>query len=93
MATNRKFKRLRLFAGEKIRRLMAANEAMATGYGGIKWCLVPRVWIQAVIAELAEPRLVVQDRVRRPGGGRKAVRMTFSDDPEAITRSDPQLQW
>jgi len=72
-----KFERLRPFSDEKMRRLMAANEALALGYGGI--AMVSRAsglsqpTIRAGLAELADPRLVVQGRVRRSGGGRKSV--------------------
>ena len=73
-----KFQRLRPFADEKMRRLMAASEAMVIGYGGI--AMVSRAsglsqpTIRVGMAELADPHLVVRDRVRHLGGGRKSMR-------------------
>ncbi len=101
-----KFERLRPVADEKMRRLMAASEAMAIGYGGI--AMVSRAsglsqpTIRAGMAELADPRLVVLGRVRRLGGGRKSVRAgdpTILEDLDRLispaTRGDPEnpLRW
>ena len=101
-----KFERMRPFLDEKVRRLTAANEAMAVGYGGIAMVSrasglsIPR--IRAGLEELARPDEVVQDRVRRPGGGRKTI---VEQDPSVredldrlispATRGDPEnpLRW
>ena len=74
---HQKFERVRPFLDEKVRRLTAATEAMALGYGGI--AMVSRAFglsehtIRAGMAELAEPDTVPSDRIRRPDGGRKTV--------------------
>jgi hypothetical protein len=66
-----KFRRLEPFLDEKVRRLAAANEALALGFGGI--AMVARAsglsvpTIRAGIAELDAPDTVVPDRIRRPG--------------------------
>lgn len=65
----------------QVRRLVAANEAMALGYGGVS--MVSRAsglsipTIRTGLEELARPDAVVQDRVRRPGGGRKVSRKCY----------------
>ncbi len=101
-----KFQRLRPFADEKMRRLMAASEAMVIGYGGI--AMVSRAsglsqpTIRVGMAELADPHLVVRDRVRHLGGGRKSMRTsdpTILEDLDRLispaTRGDPEnpLRW
>lgn len=93
---------------ERRRRLVAAAEARAWGWGGIRHVAratgVSRGVIQAGIAELQAPlegRLPVE-RVRRAGGGRKR---TVDTDPtlradlerliDPVTRGDPEspLRW
>lgn len=101
-----KFERMRPFLDEKVRRLVAANEAMALGYGGIS--MVSRAsglsipTIRTGLEELAQPDEVVQHRVRRPGGGRKTVvehDPSIRDDLDRLispaTRGDPEnpLRW
>jgi hypothetical protein len=101
-----KFRRLEPFLDEKVRRLAAANEALALGFGGI--AMVARAsglsvpTIRAGIAELEAPDTVVADRIRRPGAGRKTV---VDQDPTVLedldkliapaTRGDPEcpLRW
>jgi Rhodopirellula transposase DDE domain len=93
---------------ERRRRLVAAAEAIAWGWGGIKHVAratgLSRDVIQAGIAELRAPvedRLPVE-RIRRAGGGRKR---TVDTDPtlradlerliDPLTRGDPEspLRW
>ncbi len=91
---------------ERTRRLMAANEAMALGYGGVS--LVHRASglsrnaIAKGIRELEDGTAVVAGRVRRHGAGRQAI--TVSDPRlvdaleamvDAQTRGDPEspLRW
>jgi Rhodopirellula transposase DDE domain len=93
---------------ERRRRLVAAAEAVAWGWGGIRHVAkatgVSRRVIQAGIADLQAPdaeRLPV-DRIRRAGGGRKR---TVDTDPtlradlerliDPVTRGDPEspLRW
>ncbi len=72
---------------ERTRRLMAANEAMALGYGGVS--LVHRASglsrnaIAKGIRELEDGTAVVAGRVRRPGAGRPAITVS---DPRLVDR-------
>ena len=91
---------------ERTRRVTAANEAMAWGDGGIsavsRACGLSRRVIRRGIEELTERRALAAGRIRRPGGGRKALTVT---DPALMrtleaaiadeTRGDPQspLRW
>jgi hypothetical protein len=91
---------------ERLRRLVAAAEAQAIGYGGMT--LVSRVTgvsrraIAAGVAELEERPRPSKGRIRRPGGGRKRVAVTdrtLREDlvrlVEPTTRGDPEspLRW
>ncbi len=73
----KKYGRLAPFLDEKLRRLMAASEAWALGYGGI--ALVSRATglsiptIRTGLAELEDPDTIIGDRIRRPGAGRKPL--------------------
>ena len=91
---------------ERARRLVAAAEAVALGWGGVtavaKAIGVSRRAIQQGIKELQHPEELLPGRVRKPGGGRKT---TVSQDPtllqdleslvEPVTRGDPEspLRW
>ncbi|HET8851620.1 MAG TPA: ISAzo13 family transposase [Ktedonobacteraceae bacterium] len=91
---------------ERTRRLFAANEAMAIGWGGISVVSratgLARQVISAGIKELQEGQRAGEGRIRRIGGGRKS---TVSKDPrlredlerlvEPVTRGDPEspLRW
>jgi DDE family transposase len=93
---------------ERMRRLVAAALAQALGHGGITLVAqatsVARSTIGRGIAELAEPPTVppADQRIRRPGGGRKPLTET---DPtllwaldqlvDPLTRGDPEspLRW
>jgi transposase len=96
---------------ERARRLWAATEARAIGWGGISQVAdatgLSRITIKAGLTELDLPampaeREAAHHRVRRPGGGRKAL---VDHDPDLlrdletlvdpVTRGDPMspLRW
>ncbi len=104
-AVKQRFSRISDFLNERTRRLLAAAEAEAIGYGGVS--LVARatgVSRRAITAGLAELKAgarplqeKMQQRVRAPGGGRKKateVDATLLGDLDALiaplTRGDPQ---
>jgi transposase len=94
-------------ADERVRRLMVAAEALAIGRGGqlavARATGVSRTMIQRGIREVLQPELQApKGRVRRPGGGRKAmvtIDPTLRDDLERLveptSRGDPEspLRW
>ena len=94
-------------ADERVRRLMVAAEALAIGRGGqvavARATGVSRAMIQRGIQEVQQPELQApKGRVRRPGGGRKAMVVidpTLRDDLERLveptSRGDPEspLRW
>lgn len=105
----RKFRLLRPEMDERMRRQWAASEAQELGWGGVSTVAVAtglsRTTITAGLHELELPsgqRGMEALRVRRPGGGRRALTMT---DPgivaalealiEPLTRGDPEspLKW
>jgi Rhodopirellula transposase DDE domain len=91
---------------ERTRRLLAASEAVALGYGGVslvhRACGLSRNAIVRGIAELDGGRVVGEGRTRRPGAGRKPA---TTADPRLLaaldrliddqTRGDPAspLRW
>ena len=102
----RRYERIASELNERTRRLFAANEAMAIGWGGISVVSratgLARQVIRAGIKELQEGQRAGEGRIRRIGGGRKS---TVSKDPrlredlerlvEPVTRGDPEspLRW
>lgn len=90
---------------ERARRMVAASEATQMGYGGVTLVShasgLSRVTINKGIRELSASPLS-EDRIRRPGGGRRRLERT---DPglvtlleslvEPLTRGDPEspLRW
>lgn len=105
-ALQQKFAAVWLLLDERTRRLMAANEAVAWGYGGVsvvhRACGLSRPAIVRGIAEIAEGASPEAGRIRRAGGGRKALTVEDPDllaaldrliDPD--TRGDPEspLRW
>ena len=91
---------------EHARRLMAASEAIASGYGGVslvrRACGLSRKAIAKGIREIEEGAVLPPGRVRRPGAGRKRITVsdpTLVDTLEALiadqTRGDPEspLRW
>ncbi len=94
------------FLDERARRLVAASEALAAGWGGVSAVSsatgVARSTIDRGLKELSGAAAVPKGRVRRPGGGRSA---TAEKQPqlldelkqlvEPVTRGDPErvLLW
>lgn len=91
---------------ERRRRLVAASEAISSGYGGIanaaRASKMARSTIGRGLKELAAPEALAPGKVRRPGGGRKPLTATDPElladlnslvDPDA--RGDPMspLRW
>jgi len=95
------------FLNERLRRTVAATEALAFGYGGIsavqRACGLSRVTITKGMREIAEEQTCADpERVRKPGGGRRKVEEQnpmLPDQLEAIvedtTRGNPEapLRW
>lgn len=91
---------------ERTRRIMAANEAIAFGYGGVtlvrRACGLSRKAISKGIHEIEEGFAPLPGRIRRPGAGRKPI---TASDPRLVetleemidcqTRGDPEspLRW
>ena len=105
----RKYRSLRAAMDERMRRQWAATEARDLGWGGVTAVAqatgMSRVTITAGLRELRQPakqRAREAMRVRRPGGGRRAI---TESDPELLaalealiepgTRGDPEspLRW
>jgi hypothetical protein len=82
--------RARYFAGmwphpdEHARRLVAASQAVELGHGGIsrvsRACGLSRVTLTKGVAELQAAPLA-PGRIRRQGGGRRALRSTLGAQP------------
>jgi len=102
----KKFSSVWSLLDERTRRIMAANEAMVLGYGGIsivcRACGLSRKAIAKGIEEIRDGSSPSSGRIRRPGAGWKKI--TVSDpgllaamdrliDPD--TRGDPEspLRW
>ena len=94
------------FLDERGRRLFAANEALAVGYGGVSAASVAtglaRSTIRRAIVELRSEANPLGGRLRRPGAGRKRAVVHQPDLPAALEalieeaiRGDPQtpLRW
>ena len=90
---------------ERSRRMLAAAEANQLGYGGVslvsRACGLSRVTITKGLSELAAPPLS-EDRIRRPGGGRRSLTHHDPKLPELLeslveplARGDPEspLRW
>ena len=91
---------------ERTRRIMAASEAKALGYGGVslvsRACGLSRKAITKGICEIQEGSTPGEGRIRQPGAGRKPITVT---DPQLVnaleelideqTRGDPEspLRW
>jgi hypothetical protein len=100
-----KFRAVWPLLDERARRLMAASEAKSFGYGGMslvsRACGLSRKAIGKGILEI-EARTAWKGRIRRPGAGRKPIRIS---DPQLLdklgamvdetTRGDPEspLRW
>jgi len=101
-----RFASLEPFLDERLRRLYAAAEAKAIGYGGISTVAratgVSRRAIGVGLKALCDPAAPSVKRIRKPGGGRK--RTVDQDAPlvhdleqlvEPVSRGDPEslLRW
>src|SRR2546426_3504678 len=101
-----RYERVATELNERTRRLLAASEALAIGWGGVSMVSratgLSRPVISQGIKELQEGAKVGEGRIRRKGGGRKS---NVSKDPglsedlerlvEPVTRGDPEspLRW
>lgn len=101
-----RYHRLEGFLDERGRRLFAANEALARGYGGVSATAratgIARSTINRGIAELRAGGNEIGTSIRRPGGGRKAAVVHQPGLPAALEaviedaiRGDPcsPLRW
>jgi transposase len=101
-----RFARVAESLDERTRRLVAASEALALGWGGISATAratgLSRAAIRRGIAELQGGPAAAPGRIRRSGGGRKKtidIDPTLQHDLEALveptTRGDPEspLRW
>jgi Rhodopirellula transposase DDE domain len=102
----RKFRSVWPHWDERTRRIMAANEAVSLGYGGVslvrRACGLSRKAITKGIGEIQGRSRPLVGRVRRPGAGRKPITQS---DPRLVqtleglideqTRGDPEsaLRW
>jgi len=102
----RKFRSVWPHLDERTRRLMAANEAVSLGYGGVsvvrRACGLSRKAISKGIREIQGGSRPLVGRVRRPGAGRKSITQsdprlvqTLEALVDAQTRGDPEsaLRW
>lgn len=101
-----KFRSVWPLLDERTRRIMAASEAMALGYGGVslvrRACGLSRKAIAKGIREIEGGSAPPEGRIRRPGAGRKPITIS---DPQLVetlegmidyqTRGDPEspLRW
>ena len=106
VALREKFIAVWRFLNERTRRIMAANEAMGLGHGGIsrvrRACGLSRKAIAKGILEIRDGSLHDDGRIRRVGAGRKKI---TTRDPKLLgalsrlidpgTRGDPEspLRW
>ncbi len=101
-----RYRRAVPFLDERGRRLFAANEALAIGYGGVTAASLAtgmaRSTIRRAIVELQGGSNPIGQRVRRPGGGRKRAVVLQPGLPAALEvliedaiRGDPEtpLRW
>ena len=83
-----RFTSLEPFLDERLRRLYAAAEAKALGYGGVSTVAratgVSRRVIGIGLKELDDPVASSVKQIRRPGGGRKR---TVAKDATLVARS------
>jgi hypothetical protein len=101
-----RYRQAEAFLDERGRRLFAANEAQAHGFGGVTAAAaatgLARSTINRGIRELQSGQNPIGNRVRRPGGGRKSAVAHQPDLPAALEaliddaiRGDPcsPLRW
>ncbi|MBN1461035.1 MAG: ISAzo13 family transposase, partial [Armatimonadetes bacterium] len=105
-AIRKKYRSLASRLDEHTRRIWAATEASAIGYGGISLVArathISRRAILVGLREIKSGNILPEGRVRRPGGGRKSGVTHQPDLPnkleglvEPLTRGDPEspLRW
>src|SRR5450759_5684253 len=91
---------------ERTRRLLAANEALALGYGGVsrvhRACGLSRAAITNGIREIEDGVSLEPGRVRRAGGGRKRIGVADPTllgaldrlvDPDTLGDPESPLRW
>ena len=91
---------------ERTRRIVAANEALSLGYGGVsrvhRACGLSRKAIAQGMREIHHKSVPPEGRIRRPGAGRKSITVSDPTLVKALeemidgqTRGDPQsaLRW
>jgi transposase len=101
-----KFSLLSGHLNERSRRIWAATEARALGYGGVtlvsKATGISRMTISSGLAEICSGSSVPLQRIRKTGGGRKSCVQHMPSFPERLealveplTRGDPEspLRW
>ena len=101
-----KFRAVWSLLDERTRRVMAANEAVSLGFGGIsvvhRACGLSRKAIAKGIAEIQEGMVPSAGRIRRPGAGRKSITVSnprllkaLEEMIDSQTRGDPEspLRW
>lgn len=101
-----KFRAVWPLLDERTRRVMAANEALSLGFGGVslvhRACGLSRKAIAKGICEIQDGIVPPTGRIRRPGAGRKSITESnphLLDAMEAMidsqTRGDPEspLRW
>lgn len=102
----RKYRALAPCLNERTRRIWAATEARALGYGGVSLVAratrISRRAIQVGLREIQSDLVLPEGRVRQSGGGRKTAVYHQPDLPEKLeslveplTRGDPEspLRW
>ena len=102
----RKFAAVWPMLDERTRRIMAGNEAIALGYGGVcavrRACGLSRKAIAKGIQEIKSGSILAAGRIRRAGAGRKALTANDPDLLDALdrlvapaARGDPEspLRW
>ncbi len=102
----RKFAAVWPMLDERTRRIMAGNEAIALGYGGVcavrRACGLSRKAIAKGIQEIKSGSVLAPGRIRRQGAGRKALSANDPDLLDALdrlvapeARGDPEspLRW
>lgn len=102
----RKFRSVWPHLDERTRRIMAANEAVSLGYGGVslvqRACGLSRKAITKGIDEIKVGKRPLVGRIRRPGAGRKSITQihprlveTLEELIDEQTRGDPEsaLRW
>ncbi len=101
-----KYSHLSCHLDERSRRIWAATEAQALGYGGVSLVSratgISRPTISKGLAEIRFSPTVPSQRIRKPGGGRKSCVQHMPAFPkklealvEPLTRGDPEspLRW